>query len=388
AHATLLGEVASAIAFAHSSLLQELEAVRASQLALAHLGSEHAAWWQAAEVGCLALMRLDREPEACVLFEQMAAALPQPVTATEHITAVSYVVLEATRLMFHRLGERALSLLPTDVPDSLDGRARGHMFNAYSYRALLSGDKEASLHHARAAADAFRRVGATYEVTHALVHLGYLSYELGALEEAEWVLLEHRRAMDAMPDLSERGYGSFYLGQVQARRGHLDEAEALLLESLQCNDRAHCRPQQIESRAALAELATRRGQYERAQLLLDEALRIDNESLQAVPYATVYLAYARYSLARSEPEAALRWIERAMALCERHGDLIDARGRIQPVHVACLLACGKQAEARLASERANAWLDKQLATIKDLALRDGYLQLSENQQTCAFADAV
>jgi tetratricopeptide (TPR) repeat protein len=378
AQGEVLGESAAAMALACSCMLREDEAVRWGELALANLTTDQPAWWRAAQAATVAELRLDRPERASERFDHMAAALPSAPTTMEQISALSIVLAESERLLHPTLRERAAALLPKQAPETLHGRARGYMNDALSFYALSQGRRDEALSYARAASEAFRALGAKLGLIEVLGHTGYLLYELGAFDEAEWTFLEQRQ-LSREGAMLEHAYSGFYLALLHMRRGQLREAEPLLLEAMRDNDAAKERVHQQETRAALAELRVQEGRLDEARRLVEEALHLHDE-VHAPALATVYVAEVRLELASGAPERALRQIERAMALLERHGNRIEAAGRVRALHLDCLLACGRRHEAELASQRANAWLERQLDQIADAGLRAGFARLSENER--------
>ncbi|MET0284142.1 MAG: protein kinase [Polyangiales bacterium] len=374
----VLGETSAAMALACSCMLHEDDAVRWGELAQSNLDPLHPAWWRAAQAATVAEMRLDRPERATQRFDQMETALPSAPMSMEQISAISIVLAESERLLHPTLRERAAALLPKQAPETLHGRARGYMNDALSFYALSQGRRDEALHYARAAIEAFRALGAKLGLIEVLGHTGYLLYELGAFDEAEWTFLEQRQ-LSRDGTLLEYAYAGFYLALLHMRRGQLPEAEPLLLEAMRATDAAHERVHQQETRAALAELRIQEGRLDDARQIVDEALHIHDE-VHAPALATVYVAQVRLELASGAPERALAQVERAMALVEQHGNRIEAAGRLHALHLDCLLACGRRAEAELASQRANAWLERRLAQIADPGLRAGFARLSENER--------
>jgi eukaryotic-like serine/threonine-protein kinase len=379
AQAEVLGEVQSVMALACSYLLREDDVRRWCALALQNLAPSHHAWWRAAHAGAIAELRTNHPDAASALFARMEAQLTRPLAQPEHVSAVAFVLAEAQRNLHKELCERVAAWLPAQPPDSVTGVARGYLYDALCTRALMRGRRDEALRYIRLACETFRGAGANFLVGHQLAHVGYLSYELGSFDDAEWTFLEQQQQAAHTGTHQVRAYGAFYLGQLHVRRGHLDEAEALLREAIRENDLVGERPQQVEARAGLAELRVMQGQLDDARRLLDEALQVDEHGHPGSA-AAVFLGYARLELACGAPERALAQIERAVSLVDRHGDGIDNRGRIYAAQLDCLSACGLHARRQAASLAANDWLDAQLAALTEPSLRASFAQMSENQR--------
>ncbi|HEX5658964.1 MAG TPA: protein kinase, partial [Polyangiales bacterium] len=234
AQGEVLGEAATAMALASSYLLRNHDVQRWCTLALENLTPAHAAWWSAARAGTLAEFRVECPDAGRALFARMEAAMPRQVTMPEQVSALAFVMADSCRLRHFDVFDRAAALIPEGATE-LSGRARGYLFDALGWRALTQGRRDDAMRYARAACETFRSLGANLDVVNALGQLGYLTYQSGALDDAEWTFLEHRQIGSAISPY-ERGYSAFYLGRLHMLRGQLPEAESLLVEAMQCND--------------------------------------------------------------------------------------------------------------------------------------------------------
>jgi hypothetical protein len=372
----LLGEVASRLALACSWLARDVDCLYWAELARRHHTPHEAPWWIAAQAGCIGHMRLGRSQEAAELMEEIAARMtPKQIELPEQASALSFISSEGLRLLHPAIAGRAFALLPEVIPADMKGRAQGYLLNAYCFQAYARNEKEAAIRYLRESQEVFRSIGAGLDACQCGINLGFMLFEIGANDEAEWTLLEHQQIAKEQGSLKDVAYSAIYLGALHARRHELAQAEQWLLVAVEGNEEVGGGTHEVEARGLLAEVRVEAGDLAGAQAVLEKAetMEVDHPPVRCA----MYLAATKLELARGMPERAQAELDKAFELRRTQGDGWEYVGRIYAAQLACLRAAGRD-DAELRRD-ANQWLDAQLARLADPALRQGFANLAEHR---------
>ncbi|MDB4987000.1 MAG: Adenylate cyclase [Myxococcaceae bacterium] len=371
-----LGEVAVLIAEAHSYVNRMSSAAEWSELARKSSPLGSAAWWRAAQVGGIAYLQLGRS-ELPQLIAEITALTTEPPTLPNQISALAFIAAEALRQLRDDLAQPLLGLLPTEASESSATRAEASVHVAWSINAFNRGDLTSSLRHRRASLSVFRTAGAQREIAQALGFIGFLLYQLGAYDEVEWHLLESMQIAKRVGMSIDFAYGSLYLGLVRICRRQWTEAESLLREAALEFKTLHEASLQAEALSGLACVLLTKGDLEGAAEALLELSSVELDALEPVGQAVVHATAAKLELARGELRQALVRAEKARHLLQSYG-LQEYVALIRVVHVDCLRACERHAEAASALREAKAWLDEQAQKLDPATLRRSFLQVPDH----------
>jgi LuxR family maltose regulon positive regulatory protein len=322
--------------------------------------------WLRGQVGAMEAPLLDAER---ALAESDVSHIPQGDAAEFAALPAQLAVLRSFVARYHNdmetardLAERALSLVPAEVPPPVDAQLRSLICLALASACDGAGDLERAvdaytetIRWSRLSASATGVAGITYRLVGALRVLGRLRAADAACREA----LVHMQA-HGMARLPAAGILHVAMSEMLVERNELDAAEAHLAQGIELGKRsgrldavrnaayvlsrlrlarqdadgalAAVREAEAASGEPLPPLASadllalrarilvRRGALSEAARCAEEAVRLAGRD-RGQAGAAVALAVARVHQARSKPDAAVAELTRSLAAAEASGRL-------------------------------------------------------------------
>jgi len=364
-----LGEVASLVAEALSYLGKWDGAATWAQTAESNLRPSTNAWWRACMVRASTFLVQGDFQGAEEVVDRMLEPCDRPLVP-EQVIALTTVANNSLILVRYALGARILDRLPEKAPAELGDRVEGSMQGARFMLAFIRGDLGRALACGRETCAAYRRAGASRDVAVALNNTGFLLFELGQYEEAEWHLLE---GLQLSQRLGTPGTFSGFqqnLGMLYLRTGRLEQAADAFEHSAAGLARLDMSADRALSLAFLASVSATRGEVARARDLSIRAIELS--AAEPRLHAVALSLAAQIDLRAGQPVEALAAAQKAMDLVSNH-DLSEYVSLIRTTHVECLLASERKAEAQKALAEAHAWLKARAAKIDDATLRSSFL---------------
>jgi tetratricopeptide (TPR) repeat protein len=335
-------------------------------------------WYTAvAELGASAglLAHLDVLAEAhAILVERGDPSQADYAMTLSRITTPLYIA-----------GERELADAAMDRIDSFDTSDVGPLVLARieQARALQALDYSIHFEHMKKVRALFETAGDRRNACVQAANLGYVAVSLGALDEAEQLLVP---ALEVAEDLGIVRIVAIFrqnIGLLRHYQGRNAEAIELERESVAALDAQGDHRLAAASLVYLSMALAASGEIDQAF----DAARRAVELAEAMPpmHATTLAHLADLELARGAHTDALDRAREAYAIMERLGGLEDRESLVRAVYAEALLVTGRDGDARRVASDSVAALEQRAARIALEARRESFRKAADNARVYAVA---